>query len=58
MNITYVNRLATILACIVAVVGGVTVVTNDLSYKEYFESITVMFGLLGIGYGLDKSSTP
>lgn len=43
--------IATIIAIILLVVGGVEVVQDDLSFKEYMESAAVLVGLLGIGRG-------
>lgn len=46
--------VATILAIIFALVGGVVVIvgTAGLSFEEYLKAMTVMIGLLGIGRGM------
>lgn len=49
--------VATVLAIIFALVGGVSVVTDDLSFKEYLEAMAVMVGLLGVGRGLAARRT-
>ena len=58
MNLNSAN-VATILIAsltvLVAVVGGINVIVNDLSFKEYAETLSVFavgIGILGVGRGL------
>lgn len=55
-----VNRLATALVVvIVVIVGGVVMLTtNDLTFRQYVETVAIAVGLLSIGYGLDNQSRP
>lgn len=49
--------VATLLAVIFAIVGGIAVVGDDLPFREYLESMAVMVGLLGIGRGVAARKT-
>lgn len=49
--------VATLLALIFAIVGGVVVVTDELPFREYLESMAVMVGLLGVGRGIAARKT-
>lgn len=61
MNVSILNRVATvIIVVVVVIIGGIVVLTDPdrLSFAQYLSAVGVAVGLLGVGYGLDKNSSP
>ena len=42
---------AVLLALVVAIVGGVAVITNDLAFNDYIQAVGVVAAGLGLGSG-------
>lgn len=52
MNHLEVLPVATILVIIYAIVGGIVVIMDNLSFREYLESMAVAVAGLSVGRGL------
>lgn len=56
-----ISRLATaIIVVVVVIVGGVVVIVHPaaLDFAAYIRDVAVAVGLLAVGHGIDKNSTP